>query len=38
MISAMNKNTAERVDKESHVLCDAGKECTVLIGWLRKTH
>lgn len=34
----MKTNTAEGVDKETHVLCDAGKECAVLIGWLRKTH
>ena len=32
------KNIAHRVDKMSHVLCDAVKECVVLIGWLRKTH
>ena len=34
----MKKNTAERADKESHVSCDAGKECAVLTGWSRKTH
>ena len=38
VISAMKKNTAQRVDKVSHGLCDAVKECVVLIGWLRKTH
>ena len=32
------QNIAHRVDKVSHVLCDAVKEGVVLIGWLRKTH